>query len=78
MRLTIPEWICYFNKKIIELENQKSAGSLLYGEGSPPQSLGTDGDLYMRFNGGFLYKKENGIWYSKGKIQVDVVDGGEI
>lgn len=78
MRLTVAEWICYFNQKIKQLEERAEAGSLLYGEDSPPQSLGMNGDLYMQFDGGFLYKKENGIWISQGKIQIDAVDGGEV
>lgn len=78
MTLTIPEWICYLNHKIIELENRPNAGSLLYGESSPPQSLGTNGDLYIQLNGGFLYQKKDELWESRGVIQVDAVEGGEI
>lgn len=83
MRMTISEWICYLNNKTLLLEEELKGLSIqipnLFSGSEPPSAnLGVNGDYYIQFEGGILYKKINSVWEVEGDITEEKVDGGII
>lgn len=72
--MTVAQWICYLNTKVSNLEKENV--SFLYGEEVPKKEWGLDGDYYLRFVGGILYKKISNSWAIQGDLMETNIDGG--
>ena len=80
MRLTVAQWICYLDARVTILEslNPSCTSAFLYGDNAPISTIGIDGDYYLQFQGGILYKKISSIWTRQGDLEEQRIDGGEI
>lgn len=83
--MSTQQWICFLNsrdlaleEKISLLEQEYTGSKLYYGNSSPNNAVGLPGDLYLQFDGAFLYSKQGAIWEFEGEIKARSIDGGKI